>query len=384
MDEQPKRPKRVLWISDYDMKTSGYQNLSSHICSIVTQYGYEVIVLGLGYMGEEHYYPFSVVPAQNLPETIAMMHNFNMGLWEFDYLVVALDIPMQEVFLQKIMQEPRKFKYIILTPVENPPVCPDWAMMLAQADHVFTISEIGEKAIRDAGVEQVSHLPIGVDASVWTPMTDEDGEKIARTTLGFAEDDYIVLTVADNQERKNLSAAFEIISKARERIPNIKYILVSRQYQPTGWRLWDLANYFGIGDIFHLYERGMPANDLALLYSISNVFLLTSKAEGLGIPVLEAMSCGIPFLVSDTGALTNLASDGKGWLLPIAHKTIDVWGNSLRAFVDPESGADVLVNMYNSPEEVSKRAGKAYEYILNDRTWAGCVNHFISELEKIR
>jgi glycosyltransferase involved in cell wall biosynthesis len=243
---------------------------------------------------------------------------------------------------------------------------------------------VGKKAIEDAGVEQVSCIPIGVDSSVWTPMLDEGMEKTARKALGFADDDYIVITVADNQERKNLSAAFEIVAKAREKIPNLKYILVSRQFQPTGWRLYDMANYYKINDIFSLYERGMPANDLALLYSVSNVFLLTSKAEGLGIPVLEAMACGIPFLVSNTGALPQLASNDRGWIIPLALENIDVWGNSLRGYVDTKKGADVLVHMYNSPEEVSVRASRAYEYIHEDRTWAGCVKHFMEELGKLK
>ena len=377
------RPKRILWVSDFDMKTSGYQNLSTHICAIATQYDYEVIALGLGYQGEEHHYPFSIVPCNTLQECVAILHNFNMGLWNFDYLVVALDIPMQEIFLGRIVQETKKYKYIVITPVENPPVCSDWAMLLAQADHVFTLSEVGKKAIEDSGVAQVSRIPIGVDSSVWTPLLDEEMEKIARKTLGFGEDDYIVLTVADNQERKNLSAAFEIVAKAREKIPNIKYILVSRQFQPTGWRLYDMANYYKINDIFSLYERGMPAQDLSLLYSVSNVFLLTSKAEGLGIPVLEAMSCGIPILVSDTGALSELVSENRGWNIPIAFTNLDVWGNSYRGFVDPQKGADLLVHMYNSPEEVFSRAGKAHEYIHNERTWAGCARHFMEELEKL-
>jgi glycosyltransferase involved in cell wall biosynthesis len=127
----------------------------------------------------------------------------------------------------------------------------------------------------------------------------------------------------------------------------------------------------------------MPANDLSLLYSVSNVFLLTSKAEGLGIPVLEAMACGIPFLVSDTGALPELAGGNRGWTIPIALNNIDVWGNSIRGYVDTNIGADNLVHMYNSPEETSERAANAYEYIIRERTWAECVRHFMTELEKL-
>jgi hypothetical protein len=39
--------------------------------------------------------------------------------------------------------------------------------------------------------------------------------------------------------------------------------------------------------------------------------------------------------------------------------------------------------MYKNPEEVAKRAGNAYEYIIQDRTWAACAKHFMEELERL-
>jgi glycosyltransferase involved in cell wall biosynthesis len=49
--------------------------------------------------------------------------------------------------------------------------------------------------------------------------------------------------------------------------------------------------------------------DLGLFYSGANLLTAPSLYEGFGLPVLEAMACGCPVLVSDQGALPEIAGD---------------------------------------------------------------------------
>lgn len=81
-------------------------------------------------------------------------------------------------------------------------------------------------------------------------------------------------------------------------------------------------------------NRGMPKENLWSLYAMSDCFLLTSKAEGLGLPIMESMSCGVPVVATDTGAIHELLQDGRGFLIPPDYELVDVWGNSLRHFID--------------------------------------------------
>lgn len=55
--------------------------------------------------------------------------------------------------------------------------------------------------------------------------------------------------------------------------------------------------------------RRPAQNELVALYNLANVFLFPSWYEGFGLPVLEAMACGTPVLVSDRGALPEVAGD---------------------------------------------------------------------------
>lgn len=49
--------------------------------------------------------------------------------------------------------------------------------------------------------------------------------------------------------------------------------------------------------------------DLPVLYSISDVFCFVSLHEGFGLPVLEAMQCGCPCLVSNTTSIPEVTGD---------------------------------------------------------------------------
>jgi glycosyltransferase involved in cell wall biosynthesis len=47
--------------------------------------------------------------------------------------------------------------------------------------------------------------------------------------------------------------------------------------------------------------------DLAVAYARASVVLVPSRAEGFGLPVLEAMTCGTPVVTSDAPALREVA-----------------------------------------------------------------------------
>ena len=51
----------------------------------------------------------------------------------------------------------------------------------------------------------------------------------------------------------------------------------------------------------------MPEEDLPGLFGGSEAFLYPTLYEGFGLPVVEAMACGVPVLTSSTSALQEIA-----------------------------------------------------------------------------
>ena len=49
--------------------------------------------------------------------------------------------------------------------------------------------------------------------------------------------------------------------------------------------------------------------DLPVIFNLSEVFLFPSLREGFGIPIIEAMACGVPVITSNTSSMPEVAGD---------------------------------------------------------------------------
>jgi len=96
------------------------------------------------------------------------------------------------------------------------------------------ISKFGFEEAKRAGVFNAGYLQISIDTESWKQPTPEERRRI-RSIMGFEEDTFAVLTVADNQERKNLSTAMQIFADFAKDKPNARYVLVTKKDSPVGW-----------------------------------------------------------------------------------------------------------------------------------------------------
>lgn len=371
----------IVVISDFSAGGSGYQRIMTNLCKrLAIDYDMHILAFGLDYKGEEHQYPFAIVPAaplSNIPGMIKQLQDYNAPI---EAIFVGLDIPLQRALLQA-MGMPGPIPYIGLFPLEAAPLCQPWAIEMLKMDARLIMSQFGAAEFERAGVP-AEFIPLGVD-DIWRPP-HPDEKKMLRQGLGIDEDTFMVLTVADNQERKNLSKAAEIISrlsiKIDDYLPNgfagkkteyrkVAWYLVSRLQSPVGWELQDLAMRLGIMDRVSLFNRGMPDDKLWALYAAADAFLLTSKAEGLAIPAMEAMACRLPVAATNCTAMLEHLADGRGWLIPTEYEYCDPFGNEQRYFVDAQAGAAILAGIMDArPAQLVPRLDAAQNY-LKDRTW---------------
>lgn len=342
----------ILVFTEFTDKGSGYSYLMSPILDELGKHGHTIKMVGLSYSGFEYDYEFSVTPSHSVQEGIAVVQNV-LKLWNPDVLICALDIPLQLQIFENVRTY-SKVKYIAVTPLENPPLTQSWAAGLMLMDWVFFISDLGVRAAHEAGLRNVSHLP-GVVDSVSNSVNDKAQ---LRKILGFKEDEFVIFTVADNQERKNLWASLDIIRRLKERGKNVKYVLVTRENSPVGWKLRDLCTDMDINTNVLILERGITKDEMEKIYMASDLYLATSKAEGLCLPVLDAMALGLPVVATKTGALIELLEGGRGHLVQPEYSFIDPWGNSRRDMIDRELAVETICGIIQNGTNVIEMASK--------------------------
>lgn len=93
----------------------------------------------------------------------------------------------------------------------------------------------------------------------------------------------------------------------------------------------NLANNINCGDNIHFY--GYADEKLKLdLFNMANVFVLPSYSEGLPYSVLEAMSQGLPIVVTPVGAIPEILIDGDEAIF-VEPKNSDSLVNALECFI---------------------------------------------------
>lgn len=364
---------KIVVVSDFSFQGSGYLNIVTPLCKGLAEKGHDIKAVGMGYRGEEHSFPFSIIPCNSFPDAHAMANNLKFQ-WAADLYIVALDIPYQAQFIE--LAKRTNAKIISIVPLENPPLTFSWSLLLQQSDKVFFISQLGTDEGLKAGVETAEHLVVGMDTVSWRLRTPEEYQS-GRKLFGITDDTLVVLTVADNQERKNLSKAMEIVSKTKESGIKIKYIMVTRENSDVGWKLRDLAMDYKIASELMIFERGLSFGELYALYAIADVFLLSSKAEGLGMPVMEAMSVGVPVVATACGAMPELlGKNERGFVMDTEYSMIDPWGNSRRDFPNAESGAEIL------SLDLRPCIEPARDY-MESRTWDAPINQVDTAIKDV-
>jgi len=87
------------------------------------------------------------------------------------------------------------------------------------------------------------------------------------------------------------------------------------------------------------------------IYNLMDVFFLTTSGEGFGIPIIEAMSCKVPCVVTDyTTTQELLIEDGVcGIPVPISAELTGSW-NVERGIMDDKAGCEALKKLYDEGE----------------------------------
>lgn len=80
--------------------------------------------------------------------------------------------------------------------------------------------------------------------------------------------------------------------------------------------------------------------DLPAIYSQSEVFLYPSLRESFGIPMLEAMACGVPVITSNTSSMPEVAGDAA--LLIDPYKPEEITAAMVRIMADKKLKAEMI------------------------------------------
>lgn len=393
---------KILWHADGGCH-SGFARVTHAIGErLVRDYGHEIHVLAINHRGDD--FPSVLDPSKKTPlwlyrPTTILGHDMYGYSRVLELLakvnpdvVVEYNDPhvLLDLFFKNQYDPPNylvQWRPILsYVPCDGTNLPPEWQRLTA-ITNVIAMSRYGQTMY--PGSKLVYH---GVDTDQFWPVSEKPittstgivcrnkGE--CKEVFGFDRTGFLVLRVDKNSGRKDYGATFSALVPFMKRHSDVQVhlhtqskehgsgvdldTLISREptIDPKRWFLPGLSDSW----------IGWSQQDLNALYNAADIFISTSRGEGFGLTLAEALACGVPVIAQNVSAIPEVVGPGGVLIEPQRLITVpsgeDVWLADIAAFTDE------LEHLYESSGARRSLGEAGVEHVRANFKWDVAAERF--------
>lgn len=245
------------------------------------------------------------------------------------------------------------------TMCESDHVDESWAEKLNSMDHIIVPNDWNRKVFIDSGViKPITVIPHGVSTESFPYFN-----RPKRNTFTFGIVGYL-----DVRDRKG---ALDVIRAFASEFDNNEPVrLILKSSDPT----FGYYSQFKDNRIKVITDK-MSFGDINNLYREMDCFVFPSKAEGVGYPPREAMSTGLPTILTNWSGLTDIAFESIAY--PLNPKVFKkrpnfIEQNGMWAIPDISELMYKMRYVYEHQKEAKEKGRLASQYIRKHFSWNVC------------
>jgi len=411
--------KRILMCAESHSINSGFGLYTREILSRLHKTDkYEIAELSCYNTGQsECSVPWKVYPnAVDKTSQDFATYNANpinaFGQWRFDKVVlhfrpdIVFDIRDFWMMSYQEISPLRKYYHWIVSPtVDSLPQKNQWLQVFQNADMVLGHTDWAVNYLKDSnrGINTGPAIPDSVDTTNFSPITHTLSYHRSRM---LCPQGYIIGSVMRNQKRKLIPNLMDVVKKLilYSRNSNIYLYLHTSYPENTGWDIPDLLQEYdmhnntlfsylctkckkvfasryqgpkrncafcesGNSAIIPNVINGLSDSQMASVYNLFDIYVQYAICEGLGIPQLEAASCGIPICSVDYSAMSEVTSKLEAYKVSYAlFKELET--SAMRAVPNDSDLLRILYEYYNlDNKEKAAIKQNIRQKILDNYSW---------------
>ena len=189
-----------------------------------------------------------------------------------------------------------------------------------KADILTTVSAYSKKSIQKYfGIEEekIHITPNGVNEVFFQPYNKQDSKNYIQREYGF---DKFILYVSRFEPRKNHAMLLKVFLDLKLYNKNYHLVLLGAKSIATP-EFDDMLNKLSQPiKSFIFINEAINDKNIIEFYRAADVFVYPSKAEGFGIPPLEAVAVKIPVLCSNSSAMSDFVFFGDDLFDPFNYE----------------------------------------------------------------
>lgn len=193
---------------------------------------------------------------------------------------------------------------------------------------VITLGEHLCSIIRNATGQDCFMAHPGVDRSIFQPAASPP------TTARWVF--FVYRMESHGYHYKGNKEFLEAMVRVRKEEPDVEALVVAPEARILGTPPLVLPSFCRI-------VTAVSDNDMAYLYNMASLYVLSSEFEALSLPPLEAMACGTPCVLTDCGGVRDYAVPGENCLMGLP-KRADMLADLMLAALKNQALRERLIN----------------------------------------
>lgn len=163
------------------------------------------------------------------------------------------------------------------------------------------------------------------------------------------EDNLLVAMASADVPIKGLDVLIDALARIAPDRPELKLLVIGTLREGPTKRMLERTGLAGRVE----FRAGLPREEIADIFRRASLFVSASRFEGFGFPPAEAMACGAPVVVSNGGALPEVAGDA-GIVTPVG---------------DAEALARAIEHVLDNPDIAADMSRRSAEWARSAFVW---------------
>lgn len=279
----------------------------------------------------------------------------------------------------------------------------EWVRQCNEMDEVWVPSSFNRETFRDAGVSVPIHtMPLGISTGHFNPHIQPQRFSTRFTFLSILEwserkgqevlirafmdefaqqDDVLLVLKVMNQDYRN-NPYLELARLGLSGRDDIKVVEYHCDIQAAQVGTYDRER------VVILYNGDVPYYQLGCLYRGCDCFVLPTRGEGWGLPVMEAMACAVPVIATGWSALRDFFDEDTGYVLNVQRmvpaRTRSPYYEGLQwAEPDYEHLRSLMRHVFEHQDEAASKAEVASEFVMSRFDWHQSIQPMVKRIREI-